>query len=40
MTENEIGKMVVDAAIHLHQNFGDGLMKNGITRTTNGNLEE
>ncbi len=27
MTENEIGKIVVDCAIHLHQNLGPGLLE-------------
>lgn len=41
MTENETGKIVVDECIQLQRalgpglllNFGDELMKNGITRT-------
>ncbi len=60
MTENEIGKIVVDAAIAVHRalgpgllesvyeviltkcklgfllNFGEALMKDGITRAVNG----
>ncbi len=27
MTENEIGKIVVDAAIHLHRALGSGLLE-------------
>jgi len=27
MTENEIGKIVVDCAVHLHQNLGPGLLE-------------
>ena len=45
MEENEIGTVIVDCAIHLHRvldpgllNFGEALMKNGITRTINGTI--
>jgi len=53
MTENRIGKIVVDASIDLHRTLGPGLlesvyeatlarrlMKQGITRTINGTLNE
>jgi len=56
MTENELGTIIVDAAIAVHRelgpglletvyelgtllNFGEALMKDGITRAVNG-LEE
>ena len=43
MTENEIGTIVIDAAIAVHRELGPGLleavMKAGITRCVNG-LEE
>ena len=45
MTENDIGTIVVDCAITIHRelgyllNFGEVLMKAGITRCVNG-LEE
>ena len=45
MTENEIGTIGVDSAIAVHRelgyllNFGEALMKAGITRYVNG-LEE
>jgi hypothetical protein len=45
MDENEIGTIVVDCAVKLTNlklgyllNFGDELMKNGITRIINGRL--
>ena len=38
MSENEIARMVVDAAVHV--NFGAALMKDGITRVVNGLHEE
>lgn len=59
MTENEIGKIVINAAIQLHRALGPGLLesvyevtltrrlekeglevKNGITRTTYGDLDK
>lgn len=45
MTENEIAKEIVDAAYYIHTrlglliNFGEALIKDGITRMVNG-LEE
>lgn len=48
MTENEIGTVIVDIAIAVHRelgsgllvgfllNFGEALMKRGITRVVNG----
>jgi hypothetical protein len=43
MTENEIGKIVVDTGLGVHRdlgpfllNFGEALMKRGITRAVNG----
>ncbi len=43
MDENSIGREIVDAALKLTGmklgyllNFGEALMKNGITRTVNG----
>ena len=36
MDENSIGKEIVDAAIAVHLNFGEDMMKRGITRTVNG----
>ena len=38
MTENEIGKVVMDCAVHL-LNFGEELMKDGIFRILNGHVE-
>ena len=48
MNENEIGVIVVDCAVKIHRltgmklgyllNFGEALMKNGITRTIHGQL--
>ena len=41
MTENEIAKIVVDAAFHIHKklglliNFGDELIRDGISRVVN-----
>ena len=45
MTQNDIGTIVVECAIAVHRklgyllNFGEALMKDGITRCVNG-LEE
>ena len=37
MDENQIGDVVVDTAIAVYLlNFGEALMKDGITRTVNG----
>jgi len=44
MTENEIAKVVVDAAFQIHKglglgllvNFGDELLRDGISRVVNG----
>ena len=37
MTENEIGSIIVDTAVHgFILNFGAVLMKDGIIRTVNG----
>ena len=38
MTENEIGKIIVNWAARI-QNFGDALMKEGISRILNGRVE-
>lgn len=49
MNENEISKTVVDCALRIHKelgglklglliNFGEALMKDGITRLINGQL--
>ena len=40
MTENEIGKMVVDAAIHLHQALGPGLLESVYEVTLARRLEK
>jgi len=46
MTENEIGRIVVDSAVAVHRalgvllNFDEALMKDGITRAVNGLEEE
>ena len=37
MKENEIGTAIVDCAVLL--NFGEALIREGITRTINGSLE-
>ena len=47
MNENEIGDIIVACAIQLHPvmklgyllNFGEALMKDGIRRTINGQIE-
>jgi len=38
MTENEIGRIIVNWAARI-QNFGDALMKDGISRILNGRVE-
>ena len=30
MNENDIGKIIVDCAIHLHMDFGPGLLETGL----------
>jgi len=37
MDENDIGTLIVDCTVKLHQDLGPG-MKEGITRTINGSL--
>jgi len=36
MTEDEIAKIIVDAAYYIHSNFGEALIKDGIMRMVNG----
>ncbi len=45
MNENDIGRIVVDCAVHMHMelgyllNFGEELMKNGVSRILNGEVK-
>ena len=45
MNENEIARTVVDCAVNLHMelglllNFGEALMKDGISRIIDGTIE-